>query len=228
MLMVFASRRSLTLLSVPLLAVGLVLTTYAGDYKPPDLPQVFHAKTYPIHESHDDERVAVALDPYFEPEKADVLHVPYRKHDLLPVRFIITNDGNNPVTLKGMKVEFITAHNEKQEPASTEDIQRRLANQPRTQTTTPPLPLPLPRKSRGRVTGSTQDEIDYLQFKARAVEAHSTQSGFFFFDTSGMSDPLAGSHIYITGIRNGDGQELFYFDLPLRKGPANQDMPLVP
>jgi len=223
MLMVPASRRSLKLPGGILLMLVLALTTYAGDYKPPDLPQVFHAKTYPLHETHDDERVAVAIDPYFEPEKADVLHVPYRKHELLPVRFIITNDGSDPVTLKGMKVQFITAHNEKQEPASTEDIQRRLANQPRTQTTTPPLPLPLPRKSRGRVSGSTQDELDYLQFKARAVEAHSTQSGFFFFDTSGMSDPLAGSHIYITGVRNGNGQELFYFDLPLKKSAATEN-----
>jgi hypothetical protein len=223
MLMALVSKRSLAFLSLILLVLGLSLAVLAGDYKPPDLPQVFHAKTYPIHESHDNEHVAIALDPYFEANRADLLHVPYRKHELLPVRFIITNDGNDPITLKGMKVEFITAHNEKQEPASTEDIQRRLANQPRTQTTTPPLPLPLPRKSRGRVSGSTQDEIDYLQFKARAVEAHSTQSGFFFFDTSGMSDPLSGSHVYITGVRNGDGQELFYFDLPLKKTASTEN-----
>lgn len=228
MLMLSASKRLVPVLTLLLLVLGLSLAIYAGDYKPPDLPQVFNAKTYPIHESHDNERVAIALDPYFEPEKADLLHVPYRKHDLLPVRLIITNDGNDAVSLKDLKIEFITSHNEKQEPATTEDIQRRMANQPRTQSTAPPLPLPIPRKSKGRVSGSTQDEIDFLQFKARAVEAHSTQSGFVFFDTSGMSDPLRGSHIYISGIRNGDGQELFYFDLPLRKGPANQDMPVVP
>jgi hypothetical protein len=228
MQMLSASKRLVPALCLLLLVLGFTLAIHAGDYKPPDLPQVFNAKTYPIHESHDNERVAIALDPYSEPDKADLLHVPYRKHDLLPVRLIITNDGNEPVSLKNLKIEFITAHNEKQEPATTEDIQRRMANQPRTQTTTPPLPLPIPRKSKGRVSGSTQDEIDYLQFKARAVEAHSTQAGFVFFDTSGMSDPLRGSHIYISGIRNGDGQELFYFDLPLRRGPANQDLPVVP
>src|SRR5436305_11568917 len=127
MLMLFASKRRLSVLFLVLLLVGLSLAIYAGDYKPPDLPQVFHAKTYPIHESHDNERVAIALDPYFAPDKADLLHVPYRKHDLLPIRFIITNDSNEPVSLRDLKVQFITAHNEKQEPATTDDIQRRLA-----------------------------------------------------------------------------------------------------
>jgi len=223
MLMALVPKRALAFLSLILLVLGLSLAIFAGDYKPPDLPQVFHARTYPIHESHDNERVAIALDPYFAPDKADLLHVPYRKHDLLPIRFIITNDSNEPVSLRDLKVQFITAHNEKQEPATTDDIQRRLANQPRTQTTTPPVPLPLPRRSRGRISGGTQDEIEYLQFKARAVEAHGTQSGFFFFDTSGMSDPLDGSHMYISGLRNGDGQELFYFDLPLKKTAAAEN-----
>src|SRR5437763_12578774 len=155
MLMLFASKRRLSVLFLVLLLVGLSLAIYAGDYKPPDLPQVFHAKTYPIHESHDNERVAIALDPYFEPEKAELLHVPYKKHDLLPVRFIITNDGNEPGSLRDLKIQFITTHNDNQEQATTEDIQRRLANKPRLQATTPRLPLPIPRKSRRRVSSRT-------------------------------------------------------------------------
>jgi hypothetical protein len=54
-------------------------------------------------------------------------------------------------------------------------------------------------------------------FKAEAVEPHNTQSGFLFFDVSGVDQPLIGSHILITGLRNGAGQELFYFDIPLQK-----------
>jgi hypothetical protein len=48
------------------------------------------------------------------------------------------------------------------------------------------------------------------------VEPHSTRSGFLFFDVSGVQQPLIGSHILFTGIRNGAGQELFYFDIPLQ------------
>ena len=66
MLMVLVSKRFLALFGLILFVLGLSFAVFVGDYKPPDLPQVFHAKTYPIHEAHDDEHVAIALDPYFE------------------------------------------------------------------------------------------------------------------------------------------------------------------
>jgi hypothetical protein len=49
------------------------------------------------------------------------------------------------------------------------------------------------------------------------VEPHSTQSGFMFFDVSGISVPLAGAHFYLTGVRNSKGDELMYFEVPLEK-----------
>src|SRR5436305_1514224 len=80
-----------------------------------------------------------------------------------------------------------------------------------------PLPMPIPRRKPKRLPKDTDEEIDYLMFKAEAVEPHNTQSGFLFFDVSGVSQALIGSHILFTGIRNGAGQELFYFDIPLQK-----------
>jgi hypothetical protein len=46
------------------------------------------------------------------------------------------------------------------------------------------------------------------------VTPHSTNSGFLFFDVAGISDPEAGAHLYIYGIKSGT-QELFYFDIPM-------------
>ena len=79
-----------------------------------------------------------------------------------------------------------------------------------------PLPLPLPKRKPQRLPKGTDEEIDYLMFKAEAVEPHNTQSGFLFFDVSGVEQPLIGSHILFTGLRNGDDRELFYFDIPLQ------------
>ena len=36
-----------------------------------------------------------------------------------------------------------------------------------------------------------------------------------FFDVEGIEDALAGAHLYVSGISNGKGQELIYFDIPL-------------
>ena len=77
---------------------------------------------------------------------------------------------------------------------------------------------PLPRKKPSvSVKREYADEIDRLRFLARAVEPESTQAGFFFFDVEDISNPLAGAYLYVSGMRNADGHELFYFEIPMEK-----------
>jgi hypothetical protein len=61
------------------------------------------------------------------------------------------------------------------------------------------------------------DELGQAQFQAKVVEPKATQAGFLFFDISGISDPLAGAHLYVTGVKDGEGAELMYFEIPLEK-----------
>jgi hypothetical protein len=61
------------------------------------------------------------------------------------------------------------------------------------------------------------DEIESLRFKWLVVEPHSSVSGFYFFDVRDIEHPLAGGHIYLTGIRDDRNQELLFFDVPLEK-----------
>jgi hypothetical protein len=61
------------------------------------------------------------------------------------------------------------------------------------------------------------DEIESSQFAAKAVEPHGTQSGFLFFDVGGISSPLAGANIDITGVADAKGNELMYFEIPVDK-----------
>ena len=113
-----------------------------------------------------------------------------------------------------------TSHKAKGEPLTKEDIERAVGRSVEPQDTTSstriPLPVPIPRGKPKRLPKGTEEEIDYLMFKAEAVEPHNTQAGFLFFDVSGVQQPLIGSRILFTGIRNGKGQELFYFDIPLQ------------
>ncbi len=210
------------------LAASVLLFTaavVAKDFSASDLPAVSNPRSYPIHEAHEDEHVAIALDPYIGEEKEKPLRISFGKFALLPLRLIITNEGDTPISLVKMKVQFITSHNEKQSPASLDDLERRLASAPKSTIPINPLPIPLPRRKQKRISTSMEEELEYLQFKAKAVEAHSTQSGFVIFDTRGMSQPLAGSHVYIDGINSSEGRDLFYFDLPLDKAAAAAKSP---
>jgi hypothetical protein len=62
-----------------------------------------------------------------------------------------------------------------------------------------------------------KDEMDAAHFQAHVVEPGGTQSGFFFFDLSETQKSLAGAHLYVTGVRDGGGNELMFFDIPLDK-----------
>jgi hypothetical protein len=70
---------------------------------------------------------------------------------------------------------------------------------------------------KGTVGKKALDEINAAQFSAKAVEPHSTQSGFLFFDVSGLSSPLAGARFYLSGVRDAKGGDLLYFEIYFEK-----------
>ena len=55
--------------------------------------------------------------------------------------------------------------------------------------------------------------MNRAKFSAFAVEPHSTQSGFLFFDIEDILNPVKGAHIYLSGVRDSGGTELMYFDI---------------
>jgi hypothetical protein len=193
-------------------AIGVLsLPLAAKDFaKPAAQP----AKSYPAHDDHSDEKVAIGADPYDTEEKAKIFTINFNEHGFLPVFFIVTNDGAQPVSIANMQVTLTTAHNSKLTPASPDDIYRRLSN-PKA-STDPPIPFPIPHKKvKGTVSQKQKDEVEGSMFAARAVEPHNTQSGFLFFDVQDISAPLAGARIYVTGVDDAKGTELMYFEIPM-------------
>ena len=179
------------------------------------MPQPQPAKTYPAHDEHPLEAVAVAVDPYDLAEKTTIFSVKYSEIGFLPIFVVVTNDGSQPVQLAGMKAQLVTVNRTKLSPSGQEDIARRLTR-PSANTNRYPIPFPT-KKVKGGLSKQANEEIQNAQFEAKAVEAHSSQSGFLFFDVSGMSVPLAGAHFYLTGVRDAKGSELMYFEIPLEK-----------
>ncbi|MBZ5720657.1 MAG: hypothetical protein LAO03_09775 [Acidobacteriia bacterium] len=179
------------------------------------MPAAQPAKTYPARDEHPTESVTVAVDPYDMADKASIFSIHYNELVFLPIFVVITNDGDQPVALADMKAQMVTVDRTKISPATVDDIYRRISH-PSATGRTSPLPFPS-KKVKGTVSSQQQDEMQRAQFAARAVEPHSTQSGFLFFDVTGISTPLAGAHFYLTGVRDAKGNELMYFEIPMEK-----------
>ena len=202
-------------LVVSFVAATFSLTLAAKDFvKPVAQP----AKSYAAHDDHTDEKVAIAADPYDTSEKTKIFSVNFREHGFLPIFLVVTNDGAQPVSIANMQVT-LTIDRAKFTPITTEDIARRLTNpQANVNPETNPLPFPIPRKKvKGILSKKEMDEIETSQFAAKAVEPHTTQSGFMFFDIGDIATPLANAHLYVNGVDDAKGGELMYFEIQLGK-----------
>ncbi len=178
-------------------------------------PVAHPAKTYPAHDDHTTDKVAIAADPFDAPDKAKIFSVNFHEHGFLPIFFIVTNDGDQPLSIANMQVTLTTASRAKLTPIAPEDIFRRLGNP---HANTHPIPVPIPQKKvKGAISQKDRDEIESSQFAAKAVEPHTTQSGFFFFDVEDVPAPLEGAHLYITGVNDAKGTELMYFEIGMGK-----------
>lgn len=198
------------------LALLLAATALCNAGKRFSMPGAQPATGYPAHDAHPNEHVSIAVDPYDMDDKAKIFSVRYSDIGFMPVFFVITNDGEQPVQLSDMKAQLITVNRAKLSPAAEDDIERRLAR-PTANTRPSPLPIPSRKKVKGGVSMDTREEIQNAMFSARAVEPHSSQYGFMFFDVAGLSSPLAGAHFYLTGVRDSQANELMYFEIALEK-----------
>jgi hypothetical protein len=195
-----------------LFVVLLSIVCYASKHFV--MPSAHAANTYPAHDQHSAESVTVGLDPYDMADKANIFSVHYSEIGFMPILVVITNDGDQPISLADSKAELVTHDHSKIPPATDDDLYRRIA---RPMGSVSSNPLPWPKKPKGTISKEAQDEIENSQFAARAVEPHNTQSGFMFFDVSGINAPLAGASFYLTGVHDSKGNELMYFEVPLEK-----------
>src|ERR1700742_4941099 len=77
----------------------VLLTTLVFCERHFNPPPAAAAATYPLHETHGDEKVTIAVEPCDTPETTKVFKVNYRGYGLYPVRLIITNDSDSTLML---------------------------------------------------------------------------------------------------------------------------------
>lgn len=181
-------------------------------------PPVQPATEFAAFETHADENLSIAVEPYDTREKASIFRVDYLAHGIMPIRLIITNNGDKPINLREARILFVTPAGDRLQTAEAEDVERLMTRKQR-EGSKIPLPAPLP-PIHTKPKGSYKDiESDFNTFEygALAVEAHTTRAGFLFYDVNGLRDPLKGSSMLIRKVLNSEGAELFYFEIPFEK-----------
>ena len=162
--------------------------------------------------------VVVAVKPYRTEKEVKAAFgkaKPY-KHGVLPVLVVITNRSDHALGLDGLKVRFITADREGLEPISPEELAYlKLDAKPKKR---PHYLPPIPGVWRGGVRKGplAKPEFEQRAFKAPVIPPESSVSGFFYYLTGNLPDPVPGSAIYLSGVKDlNTGRELFYFEISL-------------
>src|SRR5271165_6840973 len=206
------SRSRVLFVIVLLIAFSSVVLWAAKEFVP---PKVANANTYPAKDAHNNEKVTVAIDVYNTAPKDDIFITHYNQEGILAVLLVISNDGDQPITLKDMRAQLVTARRTKMEALEVDDVFRRVAHIQGSSNPRPVGPIMLPGGNKNKKAQQQYDEIMRAHFAAEAVEPHSTRSGFLFFDVQNVQQPVAGAHIYLTGVRDNTGKELLYFEVPV-------------
>src|SRR5579864_4803679 len=159
-----------TLRTIPLLLFGLALPALASDHTP---PPVQPATSFAAVEAHADEKVAIAAEPYDTKEKESIFRVDYLGHGVMPVRLIVTNNGDKPISLRDARILFYTAGGDRINAAEPEDVERLMTRADR-EGKRIPMPGPLPSmKTKPKASNKDiEQDFDQFEYQALVVEAH--------------------------------------------------------
>ena len=111
--------------------------------------------------------------------------------DMLPVFFVITNDGDQPIRWSDMKAQLKTKDRSKLIPATEDDLLRRLSHPSRT-TGSYAADSAAQERGKGRSEPKDLDEIERA-VRGEGRGAAQLAGGFLFFDVADIPNPLAGA-----------------------------------
>lgn len=189
---------------VLLLSLGIVAN--AADHI---APAAAKANDYACHETHEAEHLTIAADVFGTHEKTAFFRVDYPHAGFLPIRLIVTNDGDTPVNLSEARIYFVPSGGERVKAAAPADVSRRINRLRDVQKGI---------FSRNHLYDKEiQADFDNFEYASLVVEPHSTHAGFLFYDIDGLDAPLINAKLYLRSLKSADGVELFYFEVPLEK-----------
>jgi hypothetical protein len=195
-------------------ALLLPLTAHAEKPRHPAPPQP--ASTYASNDTH--QRVTIAAEPGDTKETRPDTRLDYFAHNLLPIRVIVTNDTDKPVTLDDARIHFITADNAVIPAATLDDLQRRMFTIKGATGKKIPLPLPLPPITvHQNVDQKITDDDNDFGFQSTTVPPHATVAGYLYYDMQDVDQPfLKNATLELRKVRFQDNADYIdSFEIPL-------------
>jgi hypothetical protein len=176
------------------------------------------ATDFAAFEAHADEKLIIAAEPYDTKEKMALFRVDYISHGVMPIRLIVTNNGDRPISLRDARILFVTSTGDRIQASEPEDVERLMTRKEREGSKIPmPGPLPSIKLKPKASDKEIEQDFDTFEFQALVVEPHTTRAGFLFYDVSGLNQPLRDALLNLHTIKDADGKELFYFESPFDK-----------
>jgi len=179
------------------------------------LPQARAAESY-AH-AVTEARVSIAAVPFPRAAQQRVFAIPYGRFGFVPIRLVITNHNDRPISIAEVRVYFMSANGDRIDAATPDDVERAIPLRDKRGRQIPLGPFEVNTHARDSDAKVEQDFRRYA-YNALAVPAHATVAGFLWFDVEGLgTNPLTGARLSVRQVQGPDGQELFSFEVPLEK-----------
>ena len=211
-----------------LVAAALVVSAslLARAEKPRKPTPVNAAASYALHETHAAEHVTIAVQPGDTDDTNPDTRLDYLHHGYMPLRVIVTNDGDEAVNLEEARILFVAADNSVTNSATEDDLQRRMFTMKQVQPTKVPLiPITIHHE---QVDKKIVADMDDFGFPSTTVAPHSTAAGWLFYNVRDLEEPvLENSTLELRKIRFADaggkaGKTLDTFEIKLKPSPASK------
>lgn len=183
------------------------------------------ATQYELHDSHDG--VTVAAEPGDLKETRPNTRLDYFHHGFMPIRIIVSNNSDQPVSLDDARILFVAADNYTRNAATDDDLERRMFSKKNVDGTRIPLPAPLPSITIHHPGVDKQilaDDTDF-GFPTTTVAPHTTVAGYLFYDTRDIDDPvLQNATLEVRKVRwASSNKEMMAFEIPLKPSTAKPE-----
>ena len=164
------------------------------------------AGSYPHHMTS--QGVTMAAVPYETEQQTKTAFgkVNPNANGILPVLLVVENASPNAIRLDRLKLEYVAQGDVRVENTPAQDIKYlRGGSEP----TMSPGGVHVGRNK----NPLAEWEIEGRAFTASMIPPNDKASGFFYFQAA----PRAGARLIVSGLRDAkSGQELFFFEIPLR------------